>query len=852
MIVYQKYTSYPEKDHKLESRLEFPHLNRLTRRSYFKNHQSASQPRHFLKSLPREDVSKKECYSWLKHISLLVSLNHHRRTNNNRIINISQLVLLTCLAFMTLLILSTTAEAKKNASLEFDNLNAKAVQLHGSASSVLIPMKTSVSYSTAYSNSQLPPGFNKNKKRPGTVRNVSKFRKTLNRKNLSNNANDSSLVKPEKVIDDRSTIARPFFTKITSNDAIAKPSSYFDSIFKLPTTSSTFLPESSTAVSNASSKPSKLFTLDKATVSSGLTSATEKSFLTTSTVRNNEQASSFLKPEADSGPKIRLEPFFNLFSNIQSFALGTSKEKNFSPSYQTITQSINENMKTTKANKSTKGMREKKRKKLRNKSPKLDGPIPIPLPEQVVNPDELKDSHVSLSRSTNKSTLHPMDVLNIPMSPNPFVSDNSPFTETPLPIDDLPIGREAFDSHTFFSMDDARNSTFDSTRSYLGFDKYDKTNKSNNKNEGEGRLRSESIIDNFHDQDVDLQAEESVTMLQMDPSPTQQTQTNNRSIKRRKKPRRKGSRANIPSGYTTPTDIDAAHSHFTQQKLDPQGPYGNNEFNPIPGPPSLHYLPMGTTRNRIRDDLTMISKYPTSFEYNPGMSSDVIHDGSRPTFGPIPQNIPRITNHGLTNKLRPNLNSYYDPHYHNNPPNGDTNGFHSISNDYAHPHLGGSHYVEHTHFGQDEKGNIVIPPQTIPNKPEAATSDLETQGSSSDNTFDVDKVSNSNQKIGIMDSFDLFYTNYKVLTWATFFVVTSLALLALLVYLYVNNPPTEVVQARESYFSIDNLLGNPQILKFLSSLVESNKTHRSGRQKRKKFKNDSMQISTTDKIKKQL
>lgn len=85
------------------------------------------------------------------------------------------------------------------------------------------------------------------------------------------------------------------------------------------------------------------------------------------------------------------------------------------------------------------------------------------------------------------------------------------------------------------------------------------------------------------------------------------------------------------------------------------------------------------------------------------------------------------------------------------------------------------------------------------------------------------------KKVGIMDSFDLFYKEYKILTWVAVFFCTSMALLTLLVYLYINNPPTEVVQARQ-LFPWTDLLKNPQITRFLSNLAESS----GGNRKRKK------------------
>jgi hypothetical protein len=883
MVAYQD-KIITDMDHKPENRIDFPHQEDDPRALH---PESSPQPSHCNNShqLPCQDAPCKKDHcssnnvSLTKYFSLLVSLKDHRRTNNNRIMpNVSQLFLVIPFILLFLPILSTTAAEANAANAELAHPNAKAIQFHSSSSSVLIPVQTSVSYTKAYSDSRPASGLTKNRMKPGTIRNVNKFRKqNYNATQASTTESQSNSTLPDVISnkmqtstkDEPSSISRPFYTKLTIDDAVAKPSSYFANIFRLPSSSTTTVnPTPTDQLSTNLIKPSKLFTSEAdPSLPQGLTPSTEKSFLTsssTTTARNNGSysVSPFLMSHTDSGPKIRLEPFFNLLSNFQSLALGTSKEQRFSPSYQTITQSINENTKKSKANKSTKGMREKKRKSNRNRiEQKTEGPIPIPLPELVVDLNEINN------RPT-KSTLHPLDILNVPM--NPVMASRStmmqPSPTSPMVEEDGPNGRESSDSHNIDDSESEGDSgaafpsnTFgfvSNSNGFIGFDKYEHhknhsdpaTSETEGPESHERRLRSGNILDNFHDQDVDLQAEESVTTIHIvDPSPTLEPY-GSKGKGRSKKKKRKGSgrHVNIPPGYTTAVDIEAAPAYYSE-KTRPHLRYNGGDFNPVIGPYS--------DRNNIKEDFNMASRYPISFAYNnQATASNNYYHNMRPP--PVPSQMHLPLPHS---KLRPNLHSYYDPNYHNVAAQGElfagSNHQYNYYNGYPNSgHSDGSHYSGHSIPTQDyhqDKG-IVILPHSIPSRqPQEATSDLETQGSGSDNTFDTDKVSNSNQKIGIMNSFEVFYTQYKVLAWAAFFVVTSLALVCLLVFLYVNNPPTEVVTARQAFEQIDSLLGNQQILKFLSSLVETNNlSGGSGKRKRKRFKKESMQTGRNNPLSK--
>lgn len=61
--------------------------------------------------------------------------------------------------------------------------------------------------------------------------------------------------------------------------------------------------------------------------------------------------------------------------------------------------------------------------------------------------------------------------------------------------------------------------------------------------------------------------------------------------------------------------------------------------------------------------------------------------------------------------------------------------------------------------------------------------------------------------------------------------VTGLALVCVLAYLYINNPPTEVVTARSM---ITEYLRDPGLLKFLHNLLEGEDQYGGGKRRRRK------------------
>lgn len=291
----------------------------------------------------------------------------------------------------------------------------------------------------------------------------------------------------------------------------------------------------------------------------------------------------------------------------------------------------------------------------------------------------------------------------------------------------------------------------------------------------------------------------------------------------------------VMSTYMNPSPPGSLSHMNPSQPAFPQ----NNLYGSVP-PSNGHPSRM----NKLRPNLH--SYYDSSYHNYAGVgenqvASDMI--GIRQPYGPPHFKPPPPHAHGIRNPyalpppprfvngygnrpgfMMPHRGSHYVGHTFNvgplpskAPP---TQSYNDPNSDYQQDVTGNGNNNDDASVGNQETGGADAAGSATDNLDQYTLSELE-ENSAAENS--------ENKKVGIMDSFDLFYKEYKILTWVAVFFVTSMALLTLLVYLYVNNPPTEVVQARQ-LFPWNELLQNQQIKKFLSSLTEPS----SSKRKRKK------------------
>ncbi|CAL8114134.1 unnamed protein product [Orchesella dallaii] len=766
---------------------------------------------------------------------------------------------------------------------------------------------------------------------PTSTSSVSSVAKNNSKNKSINNAThyDSRSVSASRK-DFSTSIDRPFYTKITSNDAVAKPN--YNSRGRMPTKK----PKKSK--NSSSSKYSKSKT------------TTEKSINSYEDVDDGDY---FLQQTTEKSyhhppPKLSLEPFFNFLTSLATASREVimSKEQQqqqppaehihpssnkYSPSYETINQSIREGAKRSKkskkgkAKKGNKGKKDSKKekgsKRHRNRAKseeeeedeqQSEGPIPIPLPNPIIDSAENEENDSPI----NSPGLHILDILRTPMIPD--------YESPPPRVEPLMAAPDYYDSETTKNNMPKNSSSSSSLPSnppsgranlnkgqgYNSFDQQDNTQGTGSNKQREKQRSERDPVESFHEQSMEIQAEESINHAQV-----------------------------VPTGYGMKNNVGAglvpSHPYHNHNQQQPQHQQINDPSTASSqaSPTQAKSPEFGKSETDIfgqshpngKDDL--VSKYPTTFVYKPHPSGPP-PPGSRPLMSPSPPGLPPNVLFGppsssrppfRMNKLRPNLHSYYDSSYHNYAAAGENlgndmygmrrppgppfykphgppyhmpmppspspprynNGYGSRPPYNMHPH--GSHYVGHTFpssvaskdpgtqpyesdspsgdYEQDLTGNNNNGDSL--NNQEVSGSDI--TGSASDliDPFSVSDIDDNSlaaensetKKIGIMESFDLFYKDYKILTWVAFFFITSLSLLSLLVYLYINNPPTEVVQARE-LFPWDSIMKNPQVVKFLSSFIESKNTRsddnvspylkpygngfgsKSGRQKRKQTRSN--------------
>jgi len=239
----------------------------------------------------------------------------------------------------------------------------------------------------------------------------------------------------------------------------------------------------------------------------------------------------------------------------------------------------------------------------------------------------------------------------------------------------------------------------------------------------------------------------------------------------------KESNVNIPSGFKFPEEDLYTQNTFHDDFLYPD----ELEISGMTGPSYGLGEPVRTL-TPIQSS-SQYSKYPVGFQYE---------EASKPLY--------HGNGHAVNHKYP------YDLH---------NSGMINM-NGYPNSHNVGSHY-----YGSGPA--ILMQNANSASVKTPLFSSGISQSSGSENTIDSSgqptHVASEKIGLGFMSGFSLFYKEYKLLVWSGTLIVISLALLSLLVYLYVNNPPTEVVTARD-FVTIGGLLTNPQILVFLDRLMK--------------------------------
>lgn len=265
-----------------------------------------------------------------------------------------------------------------------------------------------------------------------------------------------------------------------------------------------------------------------------------------------------------------------------------------------------------------------------------------------------------------------------------------------------------------------------------------------------------------------------------------------------------------------------SESDLLAQESTPQNQVGSNlNANIPPG----YALP---AQSRDEEVDQMANKYPTSFaQLSQNNHPNPNNNLPPPGLGLPPKSFFSLAGGGNLNGIPYPKRPPFHHHANNN------NNYAALMTPSHDPN---NHHPYYSQQKPNIYGNLATNHPF--NKPPEASTDLGEQQNAADSklVLTTGGTTNPHQKIGVMDGFDVFFKQYKVLVWGGFFVVSALAFLCLVVFLYTNNPPTEVVTAKGL---LTDWLTNPspEMVNFLSSVVNENeKAGGNGKKKRKRFK----------------